>query len=147
MWVGASPGSTGGGIKTSSLAVAILNFISIARGKSRLEIYNREIPQSTVNKAFAVIVLSILTISTSVLAISFFDADKGILNIAFECVSAYGTVGLSCGITAQLSFSSKIVLILTLFLGRVGMLTFLIALFKKVHNKTYRYPSDQLLIN
>lgn len=147
MWVGASPGSTGGGIKTSSLAVAILNFISIARGKSRLEIYNREIPQSTVNKAFAVIVLSILTISTSALAISFFDADKGILNIAFECVSAYGTVGLSCGITAQLSFSSKIVLILTLFLCRVGMLTFLIALFKKVHNETYRYPSDQLLIN
>jgi len=147
MWVGASPGSTGGGIKTSSLAVAILNFISIARGKSRLEIYNREIPQSTVNKAFAVIVLSILTISTSILAISFFDADKGILNIAFECVSAYSTVGLSCGITAQLSISSKIVLILTMFLGRVGMLTFLIALFKKVHNETYRYPSDQLLIN
>jgi len=147
MWVGASPGSTGGGIKTSSLAVAVLNFISIARGKSRLEVYHREIAQSTVNKAFAVIVLSILTISTSVLAISFFDADKGILNIAFECVSAYGTVGLSCGITAQLSLSSKIVLILTMFLGRVGMLTFLIALFKKVSSETYRYPSDQLLIN
>lgn len=147
MWVGASPGSTGGGIKTSSLALAILNIISIAKGKSRLEIFNREVSQNSVNRAFAVMILSIFAISISILSISFFDSDKGFLNISFECVSAYSTVGLSRGITADLTSASKIVLIFTMFIGRVSMLTLLIAVFKKIGSERYRYPSENILIN
>ena len=147
MWVGASPGSTGGGIKTSSLAIALLKIKSIASGKSRLEIHNREISTTTVDKAFALIVLSIFAISIAVLGISFFDSDKSLLSISFECVSAYSTVGLSRGITADLSFASKLILIFTMFLGRVSTLTFLIAIIKKGHPEIYRYPSESILIN
>ena len=147
MWVGASPGSTGGGIKTSSLAIAVLNIISFTRGKSRLEIYSREISTTTINKAFALIVLSIFAISIAVLGISFFDSDKSLLSISFECVSAYSTVGLSRGITADLSYASKLILIFTMFLGRVSTLTFLIAIIKKARQEIYQYPSENILIN
>ena len=147
MWVGASPASTGGGIKTSTLAIAILNFISLAKGKSRIEIYKREIAQSSVNRAFAIIVLSILVIFISIFSISFFDIEKGLLNISFECVSAFSTVGLSRGITADLSTQSKFIIILTMFIGRVSMLTIFIAIFKKVSYFKYRYPTEEVLIN
>lgn len=147
MWVGASPGSTGGGIKTSSLAIAFLNVVSIARGKSRIEVYKREISKTSVNRAFALIILSIFVISLAVFSILLFDPDKGLLNITFECVSAYSTVGLSRGITAGLTSASKLVLIFTMFIGRVSMLTLLIAVFKQVSKGTYRYPSEELLIN
>jgi len=147
MWVGASPASTGGGIKTSTLAVAILNTISIVKGKTRLELFNREIPNSSVERAYAIIVLSIFVITTSVLLISFFDSEKGLLNISFECVSAYSTVGLSRGITSDLSSASKLVLILTMFIGRVSMLTLLIALYKRVSSEAYRLPTENILIN
>ncbi|MGV8963141.1 MAG: TrkH family potassium uptake protein [Candidatus Saccharimonadaceae bacterium] len=147
MWVGASPGSTGGGIKTSSLAIVMLKIKSIARGKSRLEIYSREISTTTVDKAFALIVLSIFAISIAVLGISFFDSDKSLLNISFECVSAYSTVGLSRGITAELSNASKLILIITMFLGRVSTLTLLVAIIKKARPEIYRYPSESILIN
>lgn len=147
MWVGASPSSTGGGIKTSTLAVAILNIISIAKGASRLEVYKREIPQVSVNRAFAIIVLSILVISVSILFINFFDSGKGFLDICFECISAFSTVGLSRGITSELSSASKFILILTMFVGRVSMLTILIAFFKKLSYGNYRYPTESILIN
>jgi trk system potassium uptake protein len=147
MWVGASPASTGGGIKTSTLAITILNTISIVKGKTRLELFNREIPNSSVERAYAIIVLSIFVITTSVLLISFFDSEKGLLNISFECVSAYSTVGLSRGITSDLSSASKLVLILTMFIGRVSMLTLLIALYKRVSSEAYRLPTENILIN
>lgn len=147
MWVGASPGSTGGGIKTSTLAIAILNFISIAKGKERIEVFKREIAQKSVNRAFAIITLSIGVIFLSIFGVSLSDRDKGLLNISFECVSAFGTVGLSRGITAALSNPSKLILILTMFIGRVSMLTVLIALFKKLAQHAYRYPSEEVLIN
>ncbi|MDX9908599.1 MAG: potassium transporter TrkG [Mariniphaga sp.] len=147
MWVGASPNSTGGGIKTSSFAIALLNILSIARGKSRLEVYNREISSTTVKKAFAIIVLSVFVISIAILSISLFEPDKSLLNISFECVSAYSTVGLSRGITADLSFASKLILIFTMFIGRVSTLTLLIAIIKKARPEIYRYPSESILIN
>ncbi len=147
MWVGASPSSTGGGIKTSTLAVAILNIISIAKGATRLEVYKREIPQVSVNRAFAIIVLSILVISLSILFINIFDSEKGFLDISFECISAYSTVGLSRGITSGLCSASKFILILTMFIGRVSMLTILIAFFKKISYGNYRYPTESILIN
>jgi Trk-type K+ transport system membrane component len=147
MWVGASPGSTGGGIKTSSLAIALLNIVNVARGKSRFEVYNREISSTTVNKAFALIVLSIIVISIAILSISIFEPNKSLLDISFECVSAYSTVGLSRGITADLNFGSKLILIITMFLGRVSTLTILIAIIKKAGPETYQYPSESILIN
>lgn len=147
MWVGASPASTGGGIKTSTLALAVLNLISLVKGKTRIEVFKREIAQTSVNRAFAIIVLSIFVICIAIFSISIFDREKGMLNIVFECVSAFGTVGLSRGITADLTTSSKVVLVLTMFIGRVSMLTVMIAIFKRVTYSKYHYPSENILIN
>jgi len=147
MWVGASPASTGGGIKTSSFAIATLNFLSLAKGKAKIEVFRREIADVSVRRAFAAISLSLLVIGTGVILISIFDSEKNLLDIAFECFSAYSTVGLSLGITAKLSPYSKFVIILVMFIGRVSMLTLLIALFKKVKEKNYKYPTEEIIIN
>ncbi|MBW6499968.1 MAG: ATPase [Bacteroidales bacterium] len=147
MWVGASPASTGGGIKTSTIAVALLNIVSIARGNLRLEVYGREIPGVSVNRAFAIIVLSMVVIAFSIGCLTVFETGKGFLQICFECVSAFSTVGLSTGITADLTSAGKLVLIFTMFTGRVSMLTILIAFFKKVSSGNYRYPTESILIN
>src|SRR5690606_15574643 len=119
MWVGASPTSTGGGIKTSTFAIAILNFINIARGKQSIEIYNRSINNTIVQKAFATITLSFLVIGIGIFFITKFENDLPLIDIAFEVFSAYSTVGLSLNTTPLLSDSSKIVLIVIMFIGRV----------------------------
>lgn len=147
MWIGASPASTGGGIKTSTFAIATLNFISLARGKTRIEIYRREIADISVRRAFAVISLSLVVIGTGIILISVFDHEKDLLSISFECFSAYSTVGLSVGITAKLSAASKLVIIAIMFIGRVSMLSLLIAVFRKVKHKNYRYPTEEITIN
>jgi potassium uptake TrkH family protein len=147
MWVGASPGGTGGGIKTSTVAIATLNFFSIARGKNRVEVFRREISNNTINRAFAAISLSLIVIGMAVFAITIFDRKTGLLEIAFECFSAYTTTGLSLGITAGLSPESKAVLIACMFIGRVSMLSILIAFFRQVKNLKYRYPSEEISIN
>lgn len=147
MWVGASPASTGGGIKTSTFAIACLNFYSLAKGKTRVEIYRREIADISVRRAFAIMFLSVLVIGAAVFLISAFDSEKQLLSIAFECFSAYSTVGLSVGITSNLSDPSKIVIIFVMFIGRVSMLSILIALVKKSEIRNYSYPREEILIN
>ncbi len=147
MWVGASPGSTGGGLKTSTLALGTLNFLSVASGKSKIELFKREIPQQSVRRASAIIALSLIAIGTSVFFISLFDPDKELLPIAFESFSAYSTVGLSLGITAELSEYSRVIIIITMFVGRVTLLTFLAAFLRKEKYSHYRYPKEDILIN
>jgi len=147
MWIGASPGSTGGGIKTSTFAIATLNYLSIARGKDRVEVFNREIGDQSVRRAFAIISLSLVVVGFATFCISYFDSEKSLLNIAFECFSAYSTSGLSLGITSSLTAPSKLVIIATMFIGRVSMLTILIAVVKKVKYLKYKYPSEEISIN
>lgn len=147
MWIGASPGSTGGGLKTTTFAVAVLNALSIAKGKNRVEVFRREITIESVRKAFAVILLSFLVIGLAVFLLMFFDPEKELVDVAFECFSAFSTVGLSLGITGALSMGSKIVISVTMFLGRVGILTMLIAFFNKVKSLNYRYPDESVFIS
>jgi potassium uptake TrkH family protein len=147
MWIGASPGSTGGGIKTSTLAIGILNTLSIARGKDKTEIYRREISDRSIKRAFSIVVLSLLVITASVLLISLAERDIEFHKIVFESVSAFSTSGLSLGITAGLGSTAKVILILTMFTGRVSMMTILAAIIKKVSFTGYRYPAEDILIN
>ena len=147
MWIGASPASTGGGIKTSTFAIATLNILSLAKGKTRIEVYRREIADISVRRAFAIIGLSLMVIGLAILVISMNDPRHSLMSIAFECFSAYSTVGLSLGITPDLSNISKLVIIITMFVGRVGMLSVIIALFRPVKHKNYRYPSEEILMN
>ncbi|MEQ8420899.1 MAG: potassium transporter TrkG [Arenibacter algicola] len=147
MWIGASPASTGGGIKTSTFAIATLNIISLAKGKHRIEVFKREIADVSVRRAFATITLSLIVIGSGIILITLFDPEKGLLNIAFESFSAYSTVGLSLGITGSLSTPSKLIVIVIMFVGRVSMLSIMVAIFKKIKHKNYRYPSEEITIN
>jgi trk system potassium uptake protein len=147
MWVGASPQSTGGGIKTSTFAIAFLNILSLAKGKTRIEIFRREISDISVRRAFAIICLSLIVIGLAIMFISVFDPEKKLVDISFECFSAYSTVGLSLGITADLSQGSKIVLIAVMFIGRISMLSLVIAVFRKVKHKNYSYPKEEISMN
>lgn len=147
MWIGASPASTGGGIKTSTFALAMLNIYSTITGKNRIEVGTREIPQDSVNRAFSIMAISLLVLGLSTFIISSIEKEIEFLSIAFECFSAYATVGLSLGITTSLSDSSKIVIIFVMFIGRVGAINILIGLLKQVQNLPYKYPKESVLIN
>jgi trk system potassium uptake protein TrkH len=146
MWVGASPVSTGGGIKTSTFAIAILNALRIARVKNHIEFHKREFHERSVDRAFAIIILSIIILGCSSLIMYLIEPDKGALSILFECVSAFGTVGLSLGITPLLTDLSKLLLILLMYMGRMGILTLLFALIRKTRTSVYRFPKENIVI-
>lgn len=147
MWIGASPQSTGGGIKTSTFAIALLNVMSLARGRSRIEVFRREIAGVSIRRAFAIITLSFIVIGMAIFLISIFDPGKKLIDIAFECFSAYGTVGLSMGITSDLSSAGKVIIIVVMFVGRVSMLSIAIAAFRKIKHENYTYPKEEITIN
>jgi trk system potassium uptake protein len=147
MWIGASPGSTGGGIKTTTFAVAILNFITLAREKNRIEAFGRKISEISIRRTLAVIMLSLIVLGVSIFLLSIFDGDKELLPLAFESFSAFSTVGLSLGVTANLSDGGKLVLIFSMFIGRLGAITILIAMLRKVKMKRYAFPEEDIFIN
>lgn len=147
MWIGASPSSTGGGIKTSTIALAFLNTLSLAKGKDRTEVFRREIAQVSINRAFATMFLSLVAIGCGILCIGFMEPGKPLVDISFECFSAYSTVGLSLKGSHLWTEGSKIVLILLMFVGRVTMLSLLIGLVKKVKHTHYRYAPEELTIS
>jgi Trk-type K+ transport system membrane component len=150
MWIGASPGSTGGGIKTTTIAVAILNLRNQVMGKDRLEFRRKEIPIQATQRSNVIIFLSLLAIGFAVFLLSLFDPKVDVLKLAFETFSAFCTVGLTLGITPQLSDASKVVLIIMMFLGRVSLLTFIIAIMRQFYEPRgarYQYPKEDIFIN
>ena len=147
MWIGASPNSTGGGIKTSTFAIAFLNTLSLARGQTKVEVFKREIADNSIRRAFSVMWLSLLVIGFGVTLISYDQPELDLIKVIFECFSAYSTVGLSLNLTTELSTFSKIVVSLIMFVGRVSMLTIFIALLKNKHERNYRYPTEEITIN
>lgn len=145
MWIGASPGSTGGGIKTTTAAVAVLNVASVVRRKNRTEVFHTQISETSINRAFAIIIVSLLVMGLAVLLIGVNDSDKGMLRIAFEVFSAFSTAGITLGITQDLSMFSKAVLIVVMFVGRVGALTVIMALVHQVGRLPYQYPREEIM--
>lgn len=150
MWIGASPGSTGGGIKTTTFAVATLNIAQQTLGMKHIRVGWRRIHQGALQRATSIISLSLIMIGFSTFLLVTFDGDLGVLPLAFESFSAYATVGLSMGITAKLSVASKVVIIVTMFIGRVGFLTLLTGIvrqFVKYKYSPIEYPEERILIN
>jgi len=145
MWVGASPVSTGGGIKTTTLAISVFNIINQIRGKTDLEVYHRSIAPSSIHRAGATIVLSLFVIFMAIFGLVIFESFS-FLDISYEVVSAFGTVGLTRGITPLLSVYSKIILCIVMFVGRVGILTLLVALSKKAISFSYKYPVEYVVV-
>lgn len=148
MWIGASPVSTGGGIKTTTFTIALLNIVRINRSKNHIETLKREIHEYSVNKAFAIITLSLIIIGIGTFSIFLFDSKFGLERIAFECFSAFSTVGLSLNLTPLLSTGSKWILIILMFSGRMGVMTLLLSVAKRRRESTmlYRWPKENIII-
>ncbi|MDO7172224.1 TrkH family potassium uptake protein [Mariniflexile sp. AS56] len=148
MWVGASPASTGGGIKTSTFALATLNIFAIARGKSRIEIFGRRFSAESTSRAFAILCISLIVIGLAIMALLILEPkDTPLLTVVFECFSAYSTVGLSLNFTPTLTDASKYIIIAVMFIGRIGMLNLMIGLLRQVNHQFYEYPKENILIN
>ncbi|MBP0902789.1 TrkH family potassium uptake protein [Mariniflexile gromovii] len=148
MWIGASPASTGGGIKTSTFALATLNIFAIARGKSRIEVFGRRFSAESTSRAFAILCISLIIIGIAIMALLILEPkDTPLLTVVFECFSAYSTVGLSLNFTPTLTEASKYVIIAVMFIGRIGMLNLMIGLLRQVNHQFYEYPKENILIN
>ena len=146
MFIGASPGSTGGGIKTSSAGIIMAYLRSRLKGREKIEIFFRNISHKNIEKAFMVIILSFLVVFISFFMLLTIESDIKTHDLLFEAVSAFATVGLSMGITSKLSLLSKLVIIVTMFIGRIGPLTLLIALSKKESHANFKYPEEPIMI-
>ena len=146
MFIGASPGSTGGGVKTVALAIIALALISILRGRNHVECYGRMIPDSQVRSAFVIVAMGIGATMTSTLLLTVFEADAfPFIDILYESTSAFATVGVSTGITSELNPASQLVVVATMFLGRVGPLTLLLALAGTGQTvDQYQYPLERV---
>lgn len=147
MFIGASPGSTGGGLKTTTLGILLLGVMNAITGREDIEYRKRRLSWQIFNKACAILMLSLFYLFVMIIIMSIFDSSKGFLPLLFELISAFGTVGLSMGITAKLSIISKLIIILTMYIGRVGPLTIMYALSKKkCREGKYKYPEETILI-
>ena len=146
MFVGASPGSTGGGIKTTTFSVIIRSAISTIKGRKNVEIVKHTISNATISKAYSIALFSISLIFISTFVLSITEADKNFLSLLFEEISAFGTVGLSTGITSSLSFAGKSIIILTMYIGRIGTLTLALAITKRIVYSKYRYSEINVLV-
>lgn len=145
MWVGASPGSTGGGVKVTTVALSLINIVSLAKGKEYIEIFKRRIASESVSKAFAIILLSFIVVGLSFFMLIFTDPDKSMKNLLFESLSAYTTCGLSLGVTPSLSMGGKLIIVVTMLVGRVGMLTLLVAFIKNTTRRNIIFPEEKIL--
>lgn len=146
MFIGASPNSVGGGIRTSSLIILLYSIYSFATGRNQVIIGKRAIKDSTVYKCFIVFTVGIIIIFISVLIMSSIE-NFSIKAILFEVVSAFGTTGLSLGITPNLSFISKIILIINMFIGRIGIISLLLFFKDKNEAKNrVKYPEFDMIV-
>lgn len=148
MFLGASPGSTGGGIKTTTSRLLLSSTAAALQGRDEIICYKRRIPMGLVIKAIGVAVGSLLVVITATTLITLSDQGQefNFIRIFFEAVSAFATVGLSTGITASLSLPSKVVLITTMYVGRVGILILITAFRGHPEPKAIRYPEENLLV-
>ena len=144
MFIGASPSSTGGGIKTTTFYSLIKGTYSICSNK-RCHSFKREISHETILKSFIVLFVGMIVVTSCLICLCIFEPNIDLLDLLFESISAFATVGLSTGITPELSTISKIVIMITMFIGRVGGLT-LLSLWTKKGKKYVSYPTEDILI-
>ncbi|MGE4282510.1 MAG: TrkH family potassium uptake protein [Clostridia bacterium] len=147
MFIGGSPGSTAGGIKTATVGVLFFAVFSVLRGSEYTNLFKRRLNIQVILRALTIVVISLVIVVTTTVILSIFEQTT-FLEVFFEAVSAFGTVGLSLGITPTLTTVSKIAVIITMFLGRVGVLTMALALTIKMYksNANYKYPEGKVMV-
>lgn len=147
MFIGGSSGSTAGGVKTSTFALVFLNALGTIRGRKRVELFRQTIPVELLNLALSVFLFSASAVLLGIFALSITDGHLGLARIAFEELSAFCTVGLSTGITSELSTSGKTILMISMLIGRVGTVTLAFALTsKRKDSQDYRYPNASVQV-
>lgn len=148
MFIGSSPNSAGGGIRTTTFLVTVLGFITYARGKEQVVIKKKSVKQETIYKSLFVFIGAASLIVVGLFIMSISEAGKwyGVNEIFFELASAFGTTGLSLGITSSLSVVGKIVLIIVMFIGRVGVLALLTMFIGNKSKSSVKYPEMDLIV-
>lgn len=145
MFIGASPSSAGGGIRTTTFALVIIFIVTYARGGKSIRIFKREVYEEDLLKAVTVTLMAVITVFSSLFIISIIEP-YSTTQILFEVTSAFGTVGLTLGITGKITTISKIILMILMFIGRVGILTFLFMFKNNKEGGRYHYPKEKLII-
>lgn len=147
MFIGGSPGATAGGIKTTTFGLIIAQVISVIIGKDDVELFKRRIPPEAINKALAIFSIALSLVLAATMFLSFTDSGHSFMDLLFESVSAFATVGLSLNVTPTLTIPGKLILSLTMFAGRLGPLTLIIAIASRQAKKTNRkYPEGKILV-
>lgn len=150
MFIGGSPGSTAGGIKTSTVGVLLLTVISVIKGREDTEVFKKKISKETVYKAFAVVVIALGLVFSVTVLLTITESGAGVPfeQYLFEATSAFGTVGLTMGLTQKLTTIGKVIVAITMYAGRIGPLTLLVAIAIRSDNKTnsIKYPEGKILV-
>lgn len=146
IFIGASPGSTGGGIKTTTFFVIIKSIAATIQGKSKIEYRKKTVPFSLVDKSYSIVVMTLVFIILSIFILAIIDPQIPLKNVMFEATSAFTTCGLSTGCIGDFSAAGKLVLTLDMYIGRIGTLTFAYALSKRVKETRHEYPETSFMV-
>ena len=154
MFIGASPGSCGGGIKTTNVATLLSLALNRYRGRNRADLFRRTVPQETVARSIsivlasgvAVIIITILLLITQLGDLSHTESRGLFLEYLFEATSAFGTVGLSMGVTSGLNVMGKLIVVVMMLLGRLGPLTLAFAMGRRVERGAFQFVEENILV-
>lgn len=146
MFIGGAPGSTAGGIKITTAGVLAMTVISIVKGREDTEIYKKRLAKDTVYKSLSITIIALVLIITVIMLLSLTEPSASLEYILYEATSAFGTVGMSLGLTTELSFAGKIIVAFTMYCGRLGPLTVFLALANRVNSNKIKYPEDKILV-
>ena len=145
MIIGGSPTGTAGGVKTVTFAILVFCVLSVAKQEESITLFKRRVPQNLLAKALAIIVINLIVLMTSVLLLLVFDHGT-FMDSCYECVSALATVGLTKGLPPNLTIAGKVIIIITMYLGRVGPISMAIGFSQKNKKKMVMYPEQDLIL-
>ena len=146
MFIGGSPGSTAGGIKTTTIGVLIVTVVSVIRGREDSEVFKRRFSKDLVYKAFTLLFIGFTLVVIVTMLLSYTEKGTTFMSIFYETISAFGTAGLTLGLTPDLSNIGRILIIIMMYLGRVGPLTVVLSLTRKKEKSGVKYPEGKILI-
>lgn len=146
MFIGSSPSSVGGGIRTTTFAIAILFLIAYAKGNEQIQVFKREIHMNDVFKSFVVIFLAFFMVLVATLILLVTEPHATLTQIIFEITSAFGTCGMTMGLTPELSSVGKVVVMILMFIGRIGIISFLYTLGGRKQSHKFHYPKERIII-
>ncbi|WP_294186534.1 TrkH family potassium uptake protein [uncultured Clostridium sp.] len=146
MLIGGSPGSTAGGLKTVTCAILVLTVISVIRGREDTEVFGRRLTKEIVYKSFIIVFIGLSLVVGVTMILSYTEVGASFIDLLYETSSALGTVGLTLGLTPNLSSLGKLFIMIMMYLGRVGPLTVMLALTRKRKKSGYKYPEGKILI-